>query len=119
MKRLIPAIIAASITSTCFAQMGQVKVSGSASTNTSSTAIGTIEGNGLIYRAVLTVTGGTADVVIASSDGTALISTNNVSGSLTLTPSTPLAAVGVVLKTANAIPTNTPPTAAATITILK
>lgn len=118
MKKCLSILAIGLAGSVCFAQMGQVIVSGTAKTNSTATTTATTEGNGLIYRAVVSVTGGTSDVVIASSDGTALISTNTVDGSVTITPSTPPATVGVVLKTSNAN-TNAGVTAKVTLTIQK
>lgn len=67
----------------CVADVRRSGLTVTTSTNANVTA--TADVYGTLRRAVLTVTGGTTTVSVADSDGTALFSTNNLTGSYTWT----------------------------------
>jgi hypothetical protein len=119
MKKILLAVAAVAIVSLSVwaGDVRQYSTAVTCKTNAVLTSSGTLAANGLAYRIGITVAGGTSDVSVADSDGTVLAATNTWTGSILITPTTPVAYSGVTVKTANANTSNV--TATVTITTLK
>jgi hypothetical protein len=113
MKRIL-LIGAAVVGVVLFARAEMLRVTTSITTSTNANVTAQADVYGVLRRAVITVSGGTSTVSVADSDGTAILSTNNLTGSYTWTGTAYIARAVVTTTNSAWAATN----AAATVSIL-
>lgn len=85
MKRIALILALAAAGYALVAQAAVIRSSTSVTTLTNANVTAQADIYGILRRAVITVSGGTSTVSVADSDGTSILSTNNLNGSYTWT----------------------------------